>query len=237
MKQLDKTTIKSLAIFVVVLMIYNVISFAIPFAHTSTFWSAYVFGMLAIISQIGVVLLALKGTDNLRKLVYAYPVFRMGMIYLVIQLCVSLMAYIVSTFTDKIPGWIICVISVIILGVFIILGLLSDITKEEIVEIEEEEERQTVQIKTFRINIDSTMRRVEDAELLKKLEKLSDIARYSDPVSCTELYVIENEITEKLGELDSTIKIGDISYAKLLTEQIIDLFEDRNAQCKAYKRK
>ena len=49
--------------------------------------------------------------------------------------------------------------------------------------------------------------------------------------------MLENKFTEKLGELDSTIKIGDISYAKLLTEQIIDLFEDRNAQCKAYKRK
>ena len=49
--------------------------------------------------------------------------------------------------------------------------------------------------------------------------------------------MIENEITEKLGELDSAIKIGDISYAKFLTEQVIDLFEDRNAQCKVYKRK
>lgn len=237
MKRLEKTTIKSLVIFMVLLVIYNVISFAIPFVHSSTFWGAYIFGVIAIVSQIAVVLLALNGTDSLRKLVYAYPVFRMGMIYMVIQLVVSLVFSVVASFVDKLPGWIIYVVSIVILGVFVILVLLTDITKEEVIQIEEEEEHQTVQIKTFRINIDSTMRRVEDAELLKKLEKLSDIARYSDPVSCAELYVIENEITEKLGELDSAIKIGDISYAKFLTEQVIDLFEDRNAQCKVYKRK
>lgn len=237
MKRLEKTTVKSLVIFLVLLVIFNVISFAVPFVHTSTFWGAYIFGMIAIVSQIAVVFLTINGTDSLRKLVYAYPVFRMGMIYMVIQLIVSLAFSVVASFVDKLPGWIIYVVSIVILGVFVILVLLTDLTKEEVIQIEEEEERQTVQMKTFRINIDSTMRRVEDAQLLKKLEKLSDIARYSDPVSCTELYVLENEITEKLGELDSVIKLGDISYAKILTEQVIDLFEDRNAQCKVYKRK
>lgn len=237
MKKFDKSTIKNLTIFAVVLVIYNVVSFAIPFKHTPTFWGAYAFGMIAILLQLGIVLLAANGAETLRKKVYAFPVFRMGIIYLAVQLGVSLVFTVAANFIENFPGWIIYVISVIVLGIFIILVLLTDTAKEEIIKLEEEEERQTVQVKTFRINIDSIMRRADDKELLKLLEKLSDTARYSDPVSCEELYAIESEITDKISELGSLVRAGETDDAKALTEQIIDLFEDRNAQCKVYKRR
>ncbi len=237
MKKFDKSTIKNLTIFAVVLVIYNVISFAIPFKHTPTFWGAYAFGMIAVLLQLGIVFLAANGAESLRKKVYAFPVFRMGIIYLAVQLGVSLVFTVAANFIEIFPGWIIYVISIIVLGVFIILVLLTDTAKEEIIKLEEEEERQTVQVKTFRINIDSIMRRADDKELLKLLEKLSDTAKYSDPVSCEELYAIESEITEKIGELGDLVRAGENDEAKTLTEQIIDLFEDRNAQCKVYKRR
>lgn len=107
----------------------------------------------------------------------------------------------------------------------------------KIVEIEEEEERQTQQIKTFRVNIDSLVRGVDDPVLLKVLGRLSDTAKYSDPVSSEPLYPIEAEITNKIGELGNLIRSGDIEEAKVLAEKVIDLFEDRNAQCKMYKKK
>lgn len=235
--KLNKNTVRSIIIFVIVLVIYNLIIFSIPFEHNSTFKGAYVFGLIAILSQIAVLLLAASGANTLRKKVYSFPVARMGIIYLVVQLIVSAAFATAATFIEGFPGWIVYVVSAIILGVFAILVLLTDTTKDEIIRLEDEEERQTVQIKTFRINIDSIVRRVKDEELLRILNKLSDIAKYSDPVSCEELYAIESEITEKIAELDSAIKTDDITQAKILAEQTIDLFEDRNAQCKVYKRK
>ena len=235
--KLDKNTIKNLSIFAVIFVIYNVISFAIPFKHTSTFWGAYIFGVIAILLQIAIVMLAANGAESLRKKVYSFPVFRMGIIYLAVQLGVSLIFSVSATFIESFPGWIISVVSVIVLGVFVILVLLTDTARDEIVKIEEEEERHTVQIKTFRINIDSIMRRVDDKDLLKLLEKLSDTAKYSDPVSCEELYAIENEITDKIAELGTAVQNGEIALAKALVEQVVDLFDDRNAQCKMYKRK
>ena len=235
--KLNKNTIKNLTIFAVALVIYNVISFAIPFKHTSTFWGAYIFGMVAIILQIGIIILVANGAETLRKKVYAFPIFRMGIIYLAVQLGVSLVFTMLANFIENFPGWIIYVVSVIVLGVFVILVLLTDTAKDEIIKLEEEEERQTIQIKTFRINIDSLMRRVDDKDLLKVLEKLSDTAKYSDPVSCEELYDIENEITDKIGQLGELIKSNDVEQAKALAEETIDLFDDRNAQCKAFKRK
>lgn len=235
--KLNKNTIRSIIIFVIVLVIYNLIIFSIPFEHNATFKGSYAFGLIAIFSQIAVILFAASGANTLRKKVYSFPVARMGIIYLVVQLIVSVVFATAATFVEGFPSWLIYVVSAIILGVFAILVLLTDTTKDAIIKLEDEEERQTVQIKTFRINIDSIARRVNDAELLKILHKLSDTAKYSDPVSCEELYAIENEITEKIAELDTAIKTDDISQAKIIAEQIIDLFEDRNAQCKVYKRK
>lgn len=233
----NKKLTKSIIIFITVLIIYNVIFFAIPFTHSATFWGAYLFGTIAILAQIGVAALSCSNTNTLKKKVYAFPIVRMGMIYLVVQLVVSLAFSAVSTFYDKLPGWIIYVVSVIVLGVFTILVLLTDTTRDKIVEIEEEEERQTQQIKTFRVNIDSITRGVDDPGLLKVLSRLSDTAKYSDPVSSEPLYPIEAEITEKIDELGDLIQSGYIEEAKKLAEKVIDLFEDRNAQCKMYKTK
>ena len=231
-----KKLITNISIYAVALAIFNIISFVIPFKHIGIFWVAYVFGMIAILSQIGVEVLALMGKTTLKEKIYAIPVLRMGLTYLLVQFAVTLVFYIVTLFTENCPVWIAWVICPIILGVFAVLVLLTDTTRDVISEVEEEEERQTAQVKTFRINIDSILRRVEDKELFAKLNKLSDIARYSDPVSNEKLYDIEAEITEKIAQIDACVRNAETEKAKELTEQAIDLFDDRNALCKVSKK-
>lgn len=234
--KLNKNIIKSIVIFAIVLAIYNIIFWVIPFKHDGIFTGAYIFGTVAILAQIGVLLLASSGATTLHKKIYGFPILRMGVIYLVIQLVISLVFSILTSFIEGIPVWIIYIISAILLGVFIILTLLTDTARDKIVEIEEEEERQTRQVKLFRINIDSLMRRADDKELIAKLSKLSDIAKYSDPVSNESLYDIEAEINDKIISLTSCVNSGDVENAKELAEQAIELFEDRNAMCKVTKR-
>lgn len=232
-----KNLIKNIVIFLIALIIYHVLFFALPFVHTPTFWGAYIFGTVAILAQIGVAVLSFHGSDTLRKKVYAFPISRMGIMYLIVQLLISVIFSTIASLRDNLPGWIVYVVSGIVLGVFTILVLLTDTARDKIQEIEDDEERQTAQIKTFRVNIDSIVRGVNDPELLKTLRKLSDTARYSDPVSTEELYPIEAEITGKIRELNDRIGWGDIDGAKALAVRIINLFEDRNALCKMYKRK
>ncbi len=226
----------NIAIYAIVLVIYNLITFSIPFKREGVFWPAYIFGLVAIFAQVGVEVLALFGKKTLKEKVYTFPIFKLGFVYLAIQLVISLVFFIVTLFTDAFPTWIVWIAGAILLCVFIILVLLADTTRDVIEEIEEEEERQTKQVKTFRISIDSVMRRVDDKELLAKLIKLSDIAKYSDPVSNESLYEIEAEITDKITALTACVNGGETENAMALAEQAIDLFEDRNAMCKASKR-
>lgn len=235
--KLNKNILKSIAIYAIVFIIYNILMFAIPFKHDGTFKGAYAFGLIAIAAQVLVEFLSFSGANTLRKKVYAFPIVQMGVFYLIAQLILSLIFILISTFTENFPGWIVSVISVVLLGIFTILVLLTDTTRDNIEQIEDEETRNTVKLKTLRNSIDSISRRVDDKELLPVLKKLNSIAKYSDPVSSEELFEIESLITEKISELECFVNCRDFVSAKTLAEEIINLFEDRNAQCKIFKRK
>lgn len=233
-----KSIIRNISIFVIALALYNLVIFAIPFEHTEVFWGAYIFAMLAILSQLGIYTLAFCGADTIRKKLYAAPVQNMGFIYLAVQLIVSLVLSIATTFMeDDIPTWIVYIIGALIFGVFTILILLVDSTRDRIVNFEEKADQQTIQVRSFRVNVDSILRRVTDPELKNIVHRLSETAKYSDPVSSEELYPVEAEITRKINELYNAVESNDIYSAKAIANEAIILFQDRNAQCKLYKKR
>lgn len=236
MKKLSKNLIKTIAIYAIAIVIVNLIVFSIPFEHNSAFWAAYVFCMVAILAQIGVAFLAMSNSIGLKKKVYSFPIFKMGAIYLVVQLCLSLVFFIIATFFEDFPSWIAWVICTIVLGVFTILILLTDTARDEIIKVEEETEKKTAQVKYFRVNIDNTLRRVSDKELRAILEKLADTAKYSDPVSNDMLAETEDRIHQYLAALEDAVISNDIEGAKEIAANTIILFEDRNALCKLYKK-
>ena len=232
-----KKTVRNISIFVIALALYNIIIFAIPFEQTDVFWAAYIFAMVAIVSQLGIHALAYFGADTLQKKLYAAPIQNMGAIYLAAQLAVSLLFSILTTFIEDIPAWIVYVLGAIIFCVFAILVLLTDAARDSVVSFEERAAQQTIQVRTFRVNVDSVLRHVEDPELKRVVYKLSEAAKYSDPVSVEELYPVEAEITRKINELYNAVEINDVISAKGIAVEAIRLLEDRNAQCRLYKRR
>lgn len=236
MKKLSKNLIKTIAIYAIVLVIVNLIVFSIPFEHNSAFWAGYIFSMVAILAQVAVAFLAMSNATGLKKKVYTFPIFKMGAIYLGVQLALSLALFILATFVEEFPSWIAWVICIIVLGVFTILVLLTDTTRDEIVKIEDETERKTANVKYFRVNIDNITRRADDKELRTVLEKLADTARYSDPVSNDALVEAERRIEENISALEDAIVSNNTQLAKEIAANTIILFEDRNALCKLYKR-
>ena len=234
--KLSKNMIKTIAIYAIVIIIVNLIVFSIPFEHTSTFWAGYIFSMVAILSQIAVAFLATSNSKGLKGKVYAFPIFKMGAIYLGAQLALSLVFFIVATFIEDFPSWIAWVICTILLGVFAILVLLTDTARDGIVKIEEEEERKTAQVKYFRVNIDNIARRATDKELCAVLDKLSETAKYSDPVSNEHLAEAELRIQQAVSALGDAVVSNNVDLAKEIAADTIKLFEDRNALCKMYKR-
>ena len=63
-----------LAVYAIVLIMYSVVFFVIPFEKTATMWATYIFAVLALIAGPGIVLLAFQKGETLKSKVYGFPI-------------------------------------------------------------------------------------------------------------------------------------------------------------------
>ena len=89
---MKKDTIRAILVAVIILAIYNLIAFAVPFAHTAAFWISYGFTLVALVVAGGAVYHAVMKDPKIKSRFYGFPIARIGVIYGLIQVAVSLVA-------------------------------------------------------------------------------------------------------------------------------------------------
>lgn len=230
----DKKTLSILIVFAMILVMFNVVFFAVPFPKTGAAWVEYAFSMLAIIGGAGITYYAFGKGGDLRSKVYGFPVFRMGYIYAAVQLIFGLAVCIVGFFAE-VPVWIPLVVSVIILGLSAI-GVIAADSARDVIEAQEEQVRAaTKTMQTFRLDMQYIADSCKDEALKKKLNSLSEKFRYSDPVSCDELKEQEERLRSEVSELEALVN-ADTEKAAALAEKIELHLADRNRRCKELKK-
>lgn len=230
---MNKKSKALVAIYAIVLIVYVVLFFIIPFPKGGASWVEFTFTIVSIIFGLTVTYYALRKGETLKSKVYGFAVFRIGAIYTIAQLCVGIIVCVVGIFA-AVPVWISAVISVILLALAAIGIIASDNVRDV---IEEQEYRDTISTKPmtyFRLDIQSIVDLCSDTELKKRLEKLNESFKYSDPVSSDSLKAIEDKIHGKIQDLYSVIN-SDSSAAAEITGNIELLLDDRNRRCKALK--
>lgn len=130
---------------------------------------------------------------------------------------------------SKIPSWVYVVIVLIAIAVFLIKTLMKQSRKNSISEIDKKNTDNTFQTKNFRIRLDALLRRTNDPALIKELEKLNEISKYSAPVSKNRMTETEMKISDTLYELEKAVDIGDISGAVRLCGDCAVLLKTREA--------
>ena len=90
--KLTNNTKKGAVALVIVFVIFCVIAFAVPFAKNGVFWTGFIFGLIAILAQAPIWMIAFKGAESARSKFYGIPIARIGTIYLIVQLILSLAA-------------------------------------------------------------------------------------------------------------------------------------------------
>ena len=223
------------AIFVIAFVLYNVLFFAIPLRKIAASWVMYVFSLVAIILSACITAYAFgKEDSNLKSKIYGYPIFKIGMVYVAVQILLGAVIGLIGAFVH-VPAWIAVVIAVVLLGLALAGVIATDNIRDVIEEQEEVLERQTKTVTYFRMNMESVIDFCEDEELRKKLVNLSEKFRYSDPVSCDELEEIEQKITEEIEVLKNLVT-SDVDEASKKIVYIENLLADRNRRCKALKK-
>ena len=223
-----------LAVIFIAFATFNLLAFVIPFQRNLIFWIAYVFAVIAILSQAFIYKIAFDKADNLTRVFLGYPILRIGKFYLIIQMILSLVLMITTSFV-LFPLSIAIVPCVLLLAGFSVSIILSDIAREKIDNIRTGQIVSTEFIKGLRADLQSLIPRVTDNTLKTKLEKLSDAVRFSDPVSSKGLEELENEIGQKFALLKQAV-VNGAADGNTLVDELFFLVNERNQKSRTLKR-
>lgn len=231
---MNKKQVSTIAIYAILLVIFNVIYFAVPFEKSAITWVTYVFTWIAFVLGCGITYYAFRGAETLQSKVYGFPIFRIGFIYTVAQIIVTVIMCVVGAVCNA-PAWIAVVVSIVILAAALIGVIAADNTRDVIQEMEQKTVEQTKVVKTFRLDVASLVGKCKDSVAKKKMEDLADAFKYSDPVSNDELAEVEKKITYEVEELKRLVLGNDVEALIGKIDEVQMLLADRNRRCKEGK--
>lgn len=235
MTSMNKKAKSVVAIFAILLLVYVLLFFVIPFPKRTASYISFVFTIFSIIAGLAITFYAFKDDTTPVSKVYGFPVFRVGLIYSVTQFALGVIICVIAAFVS-VPSWIAILIGVILLAGAAIGVIATDNARDYVTELDQKTEEVTQATTLFRINMEGILDNCNNAEYRKELEKLSDAFRYSDPVSSDATKEIETDLENMITELKNQISSGDADSVKLLISRISNTLNERNRICKARKK-
>ena len=211
---------------------YSVVAFALPFVRGGVFWVSYLFALIALGVQIYVVRTAFLRGEGERSKFYGFPIARLGVLYLAVQLVVSLVCMAAGA---VLPGWLPLVIDVVLLGAAGIGLIAADAAREEVERQENRQVRDTALMYSLRVRVDALAGRGGSPEADRALSALAEAFRFSDPVSAPMLAQMEEELTAQVAALEETAGQGE--RVVCLCEALTAGLQRRNQMCRESKRR
>ncbi|MBD5112462.1 MAG: hypothetical protein HDT42_08050 [Ruminococcaceae bacterium] len=219
-------------IYAIIFIAYCVLFLVIPFPKSGTAWVEFAFTLIAICTGAGISWYAFKN-EGLTSKIYGFPMFKVGFIYMIVQIIVGCVIVIVGCFV-AVPIWVAVVASIVILAVAGIGFIGTDNARDIIIEQQAQTQASVKQMKMFRLDMQYIVDICADTELKKVLEKLADQFKFSDPVTCDELFDIEDNLKREVKSLAAIVN-SDKELARKKIDEVSILLADRNRRCKESK--
>lgn len=209
----------------IVFALFNVIAFVIPTNKTATFWTAYIFTVVAFFLQILVWKVAFGKKDTLKSKFLGIPVIYVGATYLSLQLIVFAIFMIFPT----LPVWLAIVVCSIVLAISALCAIAGQAGANEINRVEEKIKVKRAFIQFLQVDLEMLAESETDTETKTELVKLAEKVRFSDPMSHEMLGELESRISAKVEQMKTT------ADKKALIEEVDLLLVERNKKCKILK--
>jgi len=218
----------------VILAVFVVVSLAVPFVKDGVFWLSFVFGIVAIAAQLYVLKSAFGKDESPKSKFYGFPIARIGFVYMVAQLVLSLIFMGIGFICS---AWIPVVIYVVLLGGASIGFIAADATRDEIERQDVVLKADTECIQSLRSIVYPLSGQVADKDCSELLHDLAEEFKYSDPVSSDAIRDIEQELSALVGELQKAVVDTDVEAIKALCQKIKVTLIERNRLCKINKKR
>lgn len=225
---MKKDTIRGIVVAAVLLAIYNLIAFVVPFAHTAAFWISYGFTMAAFLVVAAAVYMAFVKDPDAKSRFYGFPIARIGVIYGIAQLIASLVVMALAQWT---PWWIPTVVYAIGMGVAVIGLVSAEAIVDEIQTQDMKRKDNTDMMRALQSKVSQIASQTTDAAI----KALAEEIRYSDPVSNAAIADAEADLAAAVDQLQAAFVDGDDEAVAQLCRKSMALLTERNRLSKLNK--
>lgn len=229
-----KNTIRWWVILGVVLVVYNVIVFAVPFPKNPIFFLSWAFTLAAIGVQAYVVCTAFYQGEGAKSKLYGWPIAKIGVTYLAVQLVLGLV-FMALGFALAVPVWLPLVLYVALLGVSAVGFVAVDAARDEVVRQDVKLKKDVFRMRTLQSKASAMCALAQDSQIQLLLERFAEALRFSDPVSNEAVQDVESDLAACIDELQQAVSDGDTEAVVMLERKAEAVLAERNRLCKLNK--
>ena len=216
----------------VLLVLYLLIAFLIPFVHTATFWVSLLFTLVAFGVVASAFYIAFIKEPDVRSRFYGFPIAKIGAIYGLVQLIAGLVFMSLAVW---VPAWVAILVYAIALGAAVI-GLISAEAVVEEIRVQDVKLKKDVTLmRGFQSKVNQMASQCDNTDAAIAVKQFAEEMRYSDLVSSEALAEIEADLSAAVDELQAAIVDGDSAATKQLCRKASAILAERNRLCKLNK--
>ena len=228
---MKKSPVRWWIVLAAVLVVYNVIVFAIPFPKTPVFFVSWLFTLVAIAAQAYVIHTAFGG-EGTRSKFYGFPIARIGVMYLGAQLVLGLAFMALGA---AVSLWIPLVLYVVLLGAAAVGFVATDAARDEVVRQDAKLVKDVSRMRAMQSKVAPMIGRVKGVEAAAALKNFAEDLRFSDPVSSGDLQDVEADLAACIDDLQAAVAAGDDVRTLALCRKAGGILAERNRLCRLNK--
>lgn len=212
----------------ILLVLYHLLAFMIPFEKTAAFWISYGFTLAAFAVVLASVYIAFLRKGDAKSRFYGFPIARIGIIYGAAQLVVGFLFMALGTY---IAWWVAVLVYSVGLGAALIGLVGAEAVVDEIHVQDEKLKKDVTVMRTLQSKVNQMAVNCDAQELKQFAEEL----RYSDPVSSEALFEAEQDLSAVVDELQQAVIDGDSAAVGQLCRRASAMLAERNRLCRLHK--
>lgn len=214
----------TLAVYLIIYAVYNLLIFIIFNQRNAIFWVSYVFFMLAFILHMVCVFYSFKGKD-VKAAFFGIPLVYLSNYFVLAELFVSTVFMIFR----KSAGMKLCVaLQIVLLAIYLVISIVSLASKSYTSDVTEQITVDQRYMQNIRGELESLMQQCQHAEAKEILRKAAEEARYADQRSDESVEQIDRQIEGILEKIENAYNNGDLEGLKQNCTDLINAFKNRN---------
>lgn len=229
---MKKSIARTVATVALLLALFNLVAFIIPFARTTSFWLGYIFTSVAILAQLPLMLYAFMPKGSLRNSLYGFPIARLSLIYLLVQAVIGLLCMLLAAW---LPFSVALIVQAVVLALTMIGCMATSAIRDEIHHQDARLQKDVSVMRELCSRAGALAGQAQGEVVQEQLRKLADDFRYSDPVSSEATFPLESDLRACMDNLERALTDGDMDGVAKLCPKAAALLAERNRLCKLNK--